>query len=173
VIRRPRGPGGRRGHRGRAPVDPFAVLGLAPRPDLTDDDVRAAWRRVAAASHPDRADGGDPAAFAEAAAAYTALRTAFGRGEALADRRAALDGSGAGLGVLSSLFDDHAGAAARLLGRIRRGRPFRLGIRIAVAAAASVVAVAAAGATPAAPALVTGAATWLVLTARRDLAPPG
>jgi curved DNA-binding protein CbpA len=149
------------------------VLGLAPRPDLTDDDVRAAWRRVAAASHPDRADGGDPAAFAEAAAAYTALRTAFGRGEALADRRAARAGeTGAGLGVLSSLSDDHAGAAARLAGRIRRGRPFRLALRVAVAAGASVTAVAAAGASPAAPALVTGALTWLALTARHDLAPP-
>ena len=29
-------------------------------PDLTDDDVRAAWRRIAAATHPDRDDGGDP-----------------------------------------------------------------------------------------------------------------
>jgi len=30
----------------------------------------------------------------------------------------------------------------------------------------------AAGPHPAAPALVTGAATWLILTARHDLAPP-
>jgi curved DNA-binding protein CbpA len=52
-------------------VNPFAVLGLPPSPDLTDDDVRAAWRRVAAATHPDRADGGDPAGFAAAAGAYT------------------------------------------------------------------------------------------------------
>jgi hypothetical protein len=33
--------------------------------------------------------------------------------------------------------------------------------------------VAAAGFHPAAPALVTGAITWLASTARRDLAPPG
>jgi curved DNA-binding protein CbpA len=65
--------------------DPFAALGLAASPDLTDDDVRAAWRRVAAATHPDRADGGDPAAFAVAASAYSDLRTRFGRNEALAD----------------------------------------------------------------------------------------
>jgi len=45
----------------RARDDPFAALGLAARPDLTDDDVRAAWRRIAASTHPDRADGGDPA----------------------------------------------------------------------------------------------------------------
>ena len=66
-------------------LDPFGVLGLPARPGLTDDDVRAAWRRVAAATHPDRADGGDPGRFAEAAAAYTELRTRYGRGEAYAD----------------------------------------------------------------------------------------
>jgi hypothetical protein len=65
--------------------DPFGALGLPARPGLTDDDVRAAWRRVAAATHPDRADGGDPGRFAEAAAAYTELRTRYGRGEAYAD----------------------------------------------------------------------------------------
>ena len=59
-------------------TDPFKVLGLAPIPDLTDDSVRMAWRRVAAATHPDRDDGGDPAAFADAAAAYTELRDARG-----------------------------------------------------------------------------------------------
>jgi curved DNA-binding protein CbpA len=64
---------------------PFAVLGLPARADLSDDEVRAAWRRLAAATHPDRADGGDPARFAAAAAAYTVLRTRSGRGEALAD----------------------------------------------------------------------------------------
>jgi curved DNA-binding protein CbpA len=61
------------------------VLGLPAGTGLTDDDVRAAWRRIATATHPDRADGGDPARFAEAAAAYTVPRTRFGRGEALAD----------------------------------------------------------------------------------------
>jgi hypothetical protein len=65
--------------------DPFAALGLPASPGLTDDDVRAAWRRLAAATHPDRADGGDPGRFAEAAAAYTELRTRYGRGEAYAD----------------------------------------------------------------------------------------
>jgi curved DNA-binding protein CbpA len=65
--------------------DPFALLGLPPRAGLTDDDVRAGWRRIAAATHPDREDGGDPARFGAAAAAYVLLRTSFGRGEALAD----------------------------------------------------------------------------------------
>jgi curved DNA-binding protein CbpA len=65
--------------------DPFAVLGLPARADLSDEDVRAAWRRIAAATHPDREDGGNPARFGAAAAAYAMLRTSFGRGEALAD----------------------------------------------------------------------------------------
>jgi curved DNA-binding protein CbpA len=69
----------------RREADPFATLGLPAQPGLGDDEVRAAWRRMAAATHPDRADGGDPARFAAAAAAYTTLRTRFGRGEALAD----------------------------------------------------------------------------------------
>jgi AraC-like DNA-binding protein len=56
-------------------ADPFRVLGLQPRPDPTDDQVHAAWRKIAAASHPDREDGGDPERFAAAAAAYTVLRT--------------------------------------------------------------------------------------------------
>jgi curved DNA-binding protein CbpA len=73
--------------RGDAEVgdDPFGLLGLAPRPGLSDDDVRGAWRRIAAATHPDREDGGDPARFGAAAGAYVVLRTEFGRGEALAD----------------------------------------------------------------------------------------
>jgi hypothetical protein len=70
---------------GVASNDPFALLGLPTRPGLSDDDVRAAWRRIAAATHPDREDGGDPARFGAAAAAYVVLRTGFGRGEALAD----------------------------------------------------------------------------------------
>ena len=66
-------------------ADPFRALGLEARAGLTDDEVHAAWRRTASATHPDREDGGDPERFAEAAAAYTALRTRFGRGEVLAE----------------------------------------------------------------------------------------
>jgi curved DNA-binding protein CbpA len=65
--------------------DPFSTLGLPAWAGLTDDDVRAAWRRIAAATHPDREDGGDPVRFGAAAAAYMLLRTSFERGEALAD----------------------------------------------------------------------------------------
>src|ERR1700733_14779197 len=60
----------------------------------------------------------------------------------------------------------------RLLSRIRRGRPARLALRFLIAAAVAAIAVAGAGAHPAPPALITGAVTWLLLTARHDLAPP-
>jgi len=91
------------------------------------------------------------------------LRTRFGRGEVLADlaTRPAAAGPGGWRRV-----------TARLLGsRVWRGRPARLALRIVIAVAASAAAVIAAGPHPAAPALVTGVATWLVLTARHDLAP--
>jgi hypothetical protein len=52
-----------------------------------------------------------------------------------------------------------------------RGRPARLALRILLAVAAGAAAVVAAGPHPAAPALVTGVATWLLLTARHDIAP--
>jgi curved DNA-binding protein CbpA len=173
-------------------ADPFVVLGLNPSPDLTDQDVHAAWRRAASGTHPDREDGGDPARFAAAAAAYTALRTRFARGEALADlgvippraqkskrpRGGAADArapeSTAGRGSLPVWrFISLPQAAARLAGRARHGRTLRLGLRILAAVVACTAAVLAAGPHPAAPALVTGAATWLILTARHDLAPPG
>jgi len=148
-------------------ASPFAVLGLQPQADLTDDEVHAAWRRVAAASHPDREDGGDPQRFAQAAAAYTTLRTRSGRGEALADLHAAPARATASR---RRHVQAHTGGR-RLWARVRDGRPARLALRIAAAAAASTAAVAAAGPHPAAPALVTGVVTWLALTARHDLAP--
>ena len=40
-------------------ADPFAALGLPVRNDLTSEQIRAAWRQIAAATHPDRPDGGD------------------------------------------------------------------------------------------------------------------
>jgi hypothetical protein len=65
--------------------DPFEALGLPARPDLDDEEVRAAWREVAAATHPDRPDGGDLARYTQASAAYAELRTPWDRGEAYAD----------------------------------------------------------------------------------------
>ena len=190
--------------------NPFAALGLAARPDLTDDDVRGAWRRIAAATHPDRADGGDPDRFALAAAAYTVLRTRSGRGEALADlasgarwgrlgratRERGASGSapaggggrtgggdGTGGGGRTGLAAAPSGAVPvtgrrgpagrRLLSRLRRGRIVRLALRVVIAAAVSAGAATVAGAQPATPAVVVGAITWLLVTARNDLAPPG
>jgi len=184
-------------------ADPFTVLGLPPGPGLTDDQVRAAWRRVAAATHPDRADGGDAAGFAAAAAAYTALRTGFGRTEALADlarptgarrrrpaqvtglrrrdRAARREAARPGPRRWRPAADGErrrrrpaAGlVAGRWWSRVRRGRPARLALRIAAVAAVSIAAALVAGPRPATPALITGALTWLAVTARHDLAPPG
>jgi len=155
-------------------ADPFALLGLARDVDLTDDEVRAAWRRIAAATHPDRADGGDPKRFAEAANAYTELRTRSGRGEAAAAGAdaAARGRTGAGGPLDRAVPVSHAGPAARLLTRVRLGRPVRLLVRVLAAAGAGAAGYAAAGPGPAGPALVTGALTWLVLTVRRDLHAP-
>jgi hypothetical protein len=188
---------------------PFAALGLPARPDLTDDDIRAAWRRIAAATHPDRADGGDPARFAAAAAAYTQLRTRYGRGEAYADLTTGTspatpagpvtrtrprpgparpapsrqpgavrrDTAAACRRDTATAHQDTAVprrlTAGRLFSRVRRGRPALLALRITIAAAITAAAFAAAGAQPAAGGLTAGALTWLLLTARHDLAPPG
>src|SRR5581483_9079726 len=65
--------------------NPFAALGLPARPGLTAEQVRAAWRAIAAATHPDRADGGDLAAYTAASAAYAELRSPWARSEAYAD----------------------------------------------------------------------------------------
>jgi hypothetical protein len=136
--------------------DPFRALGLTADPGLTDDDIRSAWHRVAAATHPDRADGGDPAAFSAAAAAYSELRSPFGRGEALADLAAPAGGT-------------RARVAARWPARVRRGRPARLALLILGGAAVSVLAVLIDGWQPPSVALIVGAATWVLRGARRYL----
>jgi curved DNA-binding protein CbpA len=162
-----------------APGDPFAVLGLPARGDLTDEDVRAAWRRIAAATHPDLEDGGDPARFSAAAAAYDTLRTSFGRGEALADlgqggrrgaarrphghgaRREARTGPVPGTGFLR-----HRRGFLRYIGYAGRAAPGKTALRAgSVAAAAAAVAVA--GWTPATIGLLVGAATWLLASHSR------
>jgi curved DNA-binding protein CbpA len=150
-------------------TSPFELLGLAASAEVTDDDVRGAWRRVAAATHPDRADGGDPAGFAAAAAAYTQLRTPAARAEALADllepgRDRVPDGR---VPVPNNAL---ARIAANAAWRVGHGRPLRLAGRLLATAAAAVLAVAAVGWQPASGAVVTGALTWLLLTARADLA---
>ena len=152
-------------------VNPFAALGLPASPTLTDADIRAAWRTIAAATHPDRPDGGNPSAYAAAQAAYAQLRTRWGRSEAFAD-----------LAVLPHIPPAPAPhppgwlavfrAAAVLPARIRKGRPGWLAARAAIAAGAAWIAVLLVPGTPSAPAAVTGCALWWLLTARADLAPP-
>ena len=60
-------------------MNPFDALGLPTDPALSDEQVHAAWKTIAAATHPDRPDGGDPARYTQASAAYTELRS---RGDA-------------------------------------------------------------------------------------------
>ena len=150
--------------------DPFLALGLPARADLTDEDVRAAWRRIAAATHPDREDGGDPVRFGAAAAAYAMLRTAFGRGEVLADLTAsALAGPRAGLARRSRGRHRHGGAMgslarfARYFGNARHVAADRgLALHLTGAATVAALAIAVAGWTPATIGLLAGAATWLL-----------
>jgi curved DNA-binding protein CbpA len=149
-------------------TNPFEALGLPASPELTDDDVRSAWRRIAAATHPDREDGGDAAAFAAAAAAYTLLRTGAGRGEALAD--ASEPGNDRVQSGPVPRKNPLASAAATTGWRIRHGRPVVLAGRLLAAVAASAIAVAGVGWQPASAAVITGALTWLLLAGRADLA---
>jgi curved DNA-binding protein CbpA len=137
--------------------DPFRVLGLPPHAGLSDDDVRAAWRRIAAATHPDREDGGDPARFGAAAAAYAALRTGYDRGEALAD--------------LGPRIRPAVHGRERARGR-PGGRPGVLAVRVLAAAAVSAGAFAVAGWAPASLGVLAGALTWLIITGRHDITKP-
>jgi hypothetical protein len=152
-------------------VNPFASLGLPPAPGLTDEEVRAAWRRAAARTHPDRDDGGDPAAYTAAATAYAQLRTPWGRSEALADLAppdhvppAAPAAVAPGTAALRWL--------AILPARVRHGRPLRLAARAIAAAAAALLALAVIPGSPSVPAIIVGCALWVAFTARADLAPP-
>ena len=157
-------------------MNPFTALGLPESADLTDEQVRAAWRQVAAATHPDRADGGNLPRYTSATTAYAQLRTPWGRTEALADLAAAR-------AYISSPQPSAAPAprirAAPALhsvlllpARARHGRPLRLAARAIVAAAVALLAVTTVTGTPAAPGIAAGAALWWILTARADLAPP-
>jgi hypothetical protein len=153
-------------------VNPFAALHLPADPGLDDDQVRAAWRDIAARTHPDRADGGDPAAYAAAAAAYSQLRTGWGRSEAIADLAASTH-----LPPPAEPSPRPPGTAlwavvSMLPARVWHGRPVRLAARALIAATVALTAQALIPGTASAPAIAAGAALWLVLTARGDLAPP-
>jgi len=162
--------------------NPFEALGLPACPDLSDEQVRAAWRQIAAATHPDRPDGGDLARYTAASAAYAELRTPWGRSEAYADVMEADDGPVTA--PLPAVPGEQAVpgeavppwqpliALARLPARIRRGRPRRLLLRAIIAAVLSLLVLRLIPGTAAAPADVFGLGLWFVLTGRKDLAPP-
>ncbi len=168
-------------------TSPFDALGLPTRPDLTDEQVRAAWRAIATATHPDRADGGDVARYTAATAAYVTLRTPWGRSEAFADMAAAADGTsplpivrGAAVAEDAEVPDEPLAGPGELIAaftwqlpaRIRHGRPLRLIIRGIVAALGCLGVLAVIPGQPAAPPLVAALITWFVVTGRSDLAPP-
>jgi hypothetical protein len=155
-------------------TDPFAALGLPADPHLTDEEIRAAWRNIATATHPDREDGGDIGRYTAAASAYAQLRTPWGRSEAHADLTAAPSYAPApaapslparpGAGI--------ARTAVMVPARIRHGRPLRFLARAVAAAILSLIVLAAIPGQAAGPAVITGLIIWFVLTARGDLAPP-
>jgi hypothetical protein len=153
-------------------TDPFAALGLPARPDLSDEQVRAAWRTVAAATHPDRPGGGNPAVYATASAAYAALRTPWGRSEAYADLMASGPPPAPHRARAGRVRPGTRTVRVLLLipTRIRYGRPLRLGLRILAAAVLALVAAESGAGGPAAAGVAAGLAVWLVLTGRGDLA---
>jgi hypothetical protein len=154
--------------------NPFTALGLPARPDLTDAQVRAAWRKIAGAVHPDRPGGGDPGRYAAASAAYAALRTAWGRSEAYADLTAqAPPAMPPSARVLRRPPRRRLLRTAALApARVRHGRPLRLAARVLAAMLLGVIAAHSGAGDPAAAGVVTGLGVWLALTVRADLAPP-
>ena len=133
--------------------NPFRALGLPERPDLTDEQVRAAWRNIAAATHPDRPDAD------------------------LADQ----SGDGPATAPIPVISGDELPpeppwqllrALTQVPTRIRSGRPLRLAIRGVIAAVLALIVLQLIPGAPAAPADVFGLILWFVLTGRKDLAPP-
>jgi curved DNA-binding protein CbpA len=155
-------------------ADPFSVLGLPAGPNLTDEQVRSAWRAIAAASHPDRADGGNPARYAAASAAYAALRTPWGRSEAYADLTSTLAPRKVPAARLAPARPGSAALRSLALvpARLRHGRPLRLIVRVLAATVVALIVVASRAGSPATAAVVAGIGLWLIFTARGDLAPP-
>ena len=160
--------------------NPFRALGLPERPDLTDEQVRAAWRTIAAATHPDRPDGGDLARYTAASAAYAELRTPWGRSEAYADLAEQADGEAdtSPIPVIPGGEPPPVPpwqpllALTQIPARISSGRPLRLAIRSLIAAGLALIVLQLIPGTPAAPADIVGLILWFVLTGRKDLSPP-
>src|ERR1700761_5281107 len=166
-------------------TNPFEILGLPVRRDLTDEQVDAAWRKIAVATHPDRPDGGDLARYTQASAAFAELRVPWSRSEAYADvveqtRAQGNDGQPYTEPLPRVPFDPENGIAhgdpiailIQLPSRISRGRPLHLALRAIIAAALSLIVLQLIPGAPAAPADILGLIIWFVLTGRKDLAPP-
>jgi hypothetical protein len=140
--------------------------------DLSDAQVRAAWRTIAADTHPDR-PGGDITDYTTAASAYAQLRTAWGRSEAYADL---IGTEPHGLFPATSAGQWPGKTMWRRLrlvpARIRHGRPVRLVARALVAGLLSLLVLALIPGQAAGPAVVTGLVIWFCFSARADLAPP-
>jgi hypothetical protein len=153
-------------------VNPFAALGLPVRTDLSDAQVRTAWKDIAAKTHPDRPGGGDVAVYTAAATAYAQLRTGWGRSEAYADLAA------------DQPYVPAPGPPARwpcknlwrdlllLPARIRHGRPLRLLARALAAVLLSLLVLALIPGQASGPAVITGLVIWFMFSSRGDLAPP-
>jgi hypothetical protein len=153
-------------------VNPFEVLGLPVRADLSDAQVRAAWRAIAAQTHPDRLDCGDAGAYTAAASAYAQLRTGWGRSEAYADLAIAGPHIPAPEPPARWLGANLGPGVLLIPGRIRRGRPLRLLLRALAAALLCLLVLAVIPGQAAGPAVVTGLIMWFFFSARADLAPP-
>jgi hypothetical protein len=154
-------------------VNPFEVLGLPVRADLSDAQVRAAWRDIAAKTHPDRPGGGDVATYTSAATAYAQLRTGWGRSEAYADLAVTEPHVPAPDQPPGRWPRGSLGPGLLLVpARIRHGRPLRLLLRALAAALLSLLTLALIPGQAAGPAIVTGLTLWFFFSARADLAPP-
>jgi hypothetical protein len=154
-------------------VNPFEALGLPVRADLSDAQVRTAWRDIAARTHPDRPGGGDIIAYTSAATAYAQLRTGWGRSEAYADL--ALTEPHVPAPVSPSAWWPGGRLGPGLLvvpARIRHGRPLRLAARCLAAASLSLLVLALIPGQASGPAIVTGLVIWFFFSAHADLAPP-
>jgi curved DNA-binding protein CbpA len=169
--------------------NPFEILGLPARRDLTTEQVDAAWRAIAVATHPDREDGGDLARYTQATAAFAELRVPWSRSEAWADQvekawAAGYDGLDEdGQPYTDPLprvpFNPETGLPlvdplailAQLPGRVRRGRPLRLALRAATTAVLALLAATLIPSQPVAPAAVLALIGWFIMSGRHDLAP--
>jgi hypothetical protein len=178
-------------------VNPFAVLGLPEWPDLDDQTVTAAWKKIAADTSPARPDGGDLARYAQASVAFAQLDTPQRRAAAYAALAAADDDPGdecaGGFGdgdwpgdglvpviVVPAVYvpgpvplGTVARMIAEILARIRRGHPGRT---LIVGALLAGLALAMLAAFPALSRLGVAAVAGalFVMSAREDMAPrPG